>query len=236
MNENVSLITTLVVSGFLGSLGHCLGMCGPLVVMVGVQRARSGRGNAFPVHLLYHSARIAVYGVFGGIVGAVGSLIGVGPQFNDVAGIVSLILGTGVILFSLGYLGWLPLGRLEKTGDWLTRRMGQALRQGGFLGIVMLGALNGLLPCGLVYSALLSAAATGSALWGAVAMLLFGAATIPALTVAGMTAHLLSTRARQSLVRVAGVMILMIGVQLLLRGMATFDLVPHLHWGEIVLW
>jgi hypothetical protein len=114
--------------------------------------------------------------------------------------------------------------------------MGQALRQGGFLGIVTLGALNGLLPCGLVYSALLSAAATGGALWGAVAMLLFGAATIPALTVVGMGAHLLSARARQSLARVAGVMILVVGVQLILRGMATFDLVPHLHWGEVVIW
>ncbi|MCB9453033.1 MAG: sulfite exporter TauE/SafE family protein [Anaerolineaceae bacterium] len=236
MNENLSIITTLIVTGFLGSLGHCLGMCGPLVMMVGVQSARSSRGNTLPVHLLYHSARIGMYGVLGGIVGAVGSLIGVGSHFNDVAGVISLLLGAGVILFSLSYLGWLPFGRLENTGSWLTRRMGQALRQGGVRGVMFLGALNGLLPCGLVYSALLSAAATGSVIWGTVAMLLFGTATIPALLVAGMGAHLLSIRLRQSLLRLAGVMILLIGVQLVLRGMAAFNLLPHLRVGEIVIW
>jgi sulfite exporter TauE/SafE len=236
VNENLSLFATLMISGFLGSLGHCLGMCGPLVIMIGVQRARSGRGNTWRVHLLYHSARITVYGVLGGIVGAIGSLIGIGTRFTEAAGIVSLVLGIGVILFSLGYLGWPPLRRLAKTSDWLSRRMGQALHREGFGGIIILGALNGLLPCGLVYSALLSAAATGSAVWGGVAMMLFGAATIPALITVGMGAQLLSVRARQSLIRAAGVMILVVGVQLILRGMATLDMVPHLHWGEIVLW
>ena len=236
MSQNLSLFTTLMISGFLGSLGHCLGMCGPLVMMVGVQRARSGRGNTLRVHLLYHSARITVYGVLGAIVGAIGSLVGIGTRFTDVAGIVSLILGVGVILFSLGYLGWPPLRRLAKTSDWLSRRMGQALRRGGFGGIVILGVLNGLLPCGLVYSALLSAAATGSVVWGGAAMVLFGAATIPALTTVGMGAHLLSVRVRQSLTRAAGVMIMAVGVQLIMRGMATLEIVPHLHWGDIVLW
>jgi sulfite exporter TauE/SafE len=236
MNENLSLFTALAVSGFLGSLGHCLGMCGPLVIMVGVQRTRSGKGNTFFVHLVYHSARIAVYGILGSFMGALGSLMGIGTQFADAAGTLSVTLGVGVILFGLGYLGWPPLSRLAETSGWLSRRMGQALHRGGFRGIMILGALNGLLPCGLVYSALLSAAATDSAIWGGVAMMLFGAATIPALMTVGVGAHMLSAGARQLLVRLAGAMILAVGVQLILRGMATLDLVPHLHWREIVLW
>jgi len=225
----------LLLSGVLGSLGHCLGMCGPLVVMVGVQlRARGLAGT--PYHLLYHGTRIVVYALLGAIVGGVGSLLGMGSQLSLVAGIVSLLLGLIVVLFGLGYLGWLPLGRLEKTGDWMSRAMGRALQQGGLLGVALLGALNGLLPCGLVYSALLIAASIGGSLPGALGMALFGIGTIPALLIVGMGAGALSVHVRQTLTRVAGILIIVAGLQLALRGLATLGAVPHLQLGGLVIW
>jgi sulfite exporter TauE/SafE len=199
---SASVYGILLLSGFLGSLGHCLGMCGPLVVMVGVQlRARGLAGT--PYHLLYHGTRIVVYALLGAIVGGVGSLLGMGSRLSLVAGIVSLLLGLIVVLFGLGYLGWLPLGRLEKTGDWMNRAMGRAFQRGGLLGVALLGALNGLLPCGLVYSALLIAASIGGSLSGALGMTLFGVGTIPALLIVGVGAGALSIRVRQTLIRVA---------------------------------
>ncbi|MBU0496192.1 MAG: sulfite exporter TauE/SafE family protein [Chloroflexi bacterium] len=235
MDPDIGMYGVLLLSGLLGSLGHCLGMCGPLVMMVGLQLPARGLA-AWPYHLLYHGARIAVYALLGAVVGAIGSLLGLGGQLSGLGSVVSLLLGLGVVLLGLGYLGWLPVGRLEGGGDWVSRGMSRALQQGGLLGVVLLGALNGLLPCGLVYSALLVTASTGGPLPAALGMLLFGAGTIPALLVVGLGAGALSAAARQRLSRLAGVLIVLVGGQLLLRGLAGLGVVSHLRLGDVVLW
>jgi sulfite exporter TauE/SafE len=235
MDATIGVYGPLLLSGLLGSLGHCLGMCGPLVIMVGIQFRARGLA-ALPRHLLYHGARITVYGLLGAVVGVIGSLLGLGSRLSHLAGIASLLLGLGVVLFGFGYLGWLPISRMERSGDWLSQAMSRVLKQGRLGGVILLGALNGLLPCGLVYSALLVASSTGGPLPGALGMLLFGVGTIPALLVAGLGAGTLSVRLRQALTRVAGVLIVLVGLQLALRGLAALGVVPHLHLGELVIW
>jgi len=101
---------------------------------------------------------------------------------------------------------------------------------------VALGALNGLLPCGLVYSALLAVAAGGGALRAGAAMLVFGAATIPVLVALGLGAARLGVRARGVLTKIAGVLIIAVGVQLMLRGAAGLGLLDHAQLGGLVLW
>ena len=235
MNPNVSIYGVLFMSGLLGSLGHCLGMCGPLVMMVGFQ-LHERKLAAVPAFALYHSSRLAVYAVLGVIAGGIGSLLGVGSGLGQLAGVVSLVLGVALVVLGASYLGWLPLGRIEGSGRWLNRMMSRALKRGGTGGIALLGALNGLLPCGLVYSALLLAAATGGPVAGAAGMAVFGLATVPALMVVGLGARALGVRWRQALLRVAGVFIIVVGVQLVLRGLAGLGIVSHLMIGEFMLW
>jgi sulfite exporter TauE/SafE len=225
----------LFVSGLLGSLGHCLGMCGPLVLMVGARLGSQGTRRAAH-HLAYHGARIAVYASMGAVVGTAGSLLGFGDHLGRLAGVVSLILGLGVILFGLGYLGWLPHGGLDLAGDWVTRGVNWALQRGRPGGVLLLGGLNGLLPCGLVYSSLLVTASSGGPLPGALGMLAFGAGTIPALVVIGLGAGTLGARARQALVRVAGALIVLVGLQLILRGGAALGVVPHWRVLGAMIW
>ena len=110
------------------------------------------------------------------------------------------------------------------------------LKRGGLVGLVGLGAINGWLPCGLVYSALLVAASSGGATPGALGMFLFGVGTIPALLVVGVGAGALSARIRQTLTRGAGFLIAVVGLQLMLRGMAALSVVPHLRLVDAVLW
>jgi sulfite exporter TauE/SafE len=98
MNSDAGVFGALLLTGFLGSLGHCLGMCGPLVIMVGLQLETKGR-RALPQYLLYHSARIVVYAFLGLVVGGVGSLLGLGSSLSSLAAALSLLLGLGVILF-----------------------------------------------------------------------------------------------------------------------------------------
>jgi sulfite exporter TauE/SafE len=230
-----SVYGVLLLSGLVGSLGHCLGMCGPLVLMVGLQLRARGLA-AVPYHLLYHVARVAVYALLGAVVGAVGSLLGLGSGLNRLAGARSLALGLVVVLLGLGYLGWLPLSRLDGSGGWLNQAMGRALKRGGSAGVVLLGAINGLLPCGLVYSALLLAATTGGALPAALGMILFGLGTLPALVVVGVGAGTLSARFRQVLVWIAGAVIVVAGLQLTLRGLAALSAISHLQVGGLVIW
>jgi hypothetical protein len=203
--------------------------------MMGLQVTKRGVAGA-PSHLLYHGSRIAVYAVLGAALGAIGSLLGLGASLNRVAGVLSLALGLGVLAFGLGYLGLLPLGKMEGRGAWLERAMGQAFQRGGREGVMLLGALNGLLPCGLVYSALLVAATTGGPLPGALGMVVFGLGTLPALLVVGLGAGALSPRVRQTLGRVAGVVIVLVGIQLVLRGLAALGVIPPLRLGGLVLW
>ena len=227
----------LALAGLIGSFGHCMGMCGPLVAMLGATTRRDGARLPPASHLLYHSSRIAVYGLLGLAAGAAGSLVTLGGGLSTAAGVLSIILGAGVVALGVSFLartGW--VGRGLWGGAALTRAMSHAVRRGGTSGVVALGVLNGLLPCGLVYSALLAAAAGGGALRGGAAMVVFGAATMPVLIALGLGAARLGTQARGVLTRLAGVLIIAVGVQLMLRGGAELGLVAHVSWGGLVLW
>ncbi len=231
-----AILAALFVSGLAGSLGHCLGMCGPLVLILGAQFPKKTWGAVLPRYLLYHAARILVYALLGLLAGEIASVIGLGGSLSRLAGLVSLALGLGVILFGLRYLGWLPFFRFREGAGWLTRAMGKTVRHGGTWGLVALGALNGLLPCGLVYSALLAAGSTGRPLTAAAGMILFGLGTVPALLILGLGAGRISVHARQTMARVAGLLIVLVGVQLMLRGGAGLGMLNHAKVLGVMLW
>lgn len=229
------MISVLFISGLLGSLGHCLGMCGPLVIMVGTNFDDAIWIRTLPKYLFYHSFRISVYACLGALAGLLGSLAGIGDHISRLSGALSLLIGGGIILLGLGYLGWFPVGRLEGASARIGEMMKRALRRGGWTGLASLGALNGLLPCGLVYSALLAAAAAGTPIRGALAMVAFGAGTLPALLILGLGAKALSLRIRRVMVQFAGLLIVLIGLQLILRGAAGLGLVRHWMPGGITI-
>lgn len=235
--DGTTLITSLLVTGLLGSLGHCSGMCGPLVLMLGMRSgADAARGRRLGLHVTYHAARVAVYVVLGVALAALGGLLVGGSGLSGLEGWLSLVLGVGVIVFGLSYLG-LRAGRGTLVPlAWLDRAMTGALRRRGAVAAAGLGALNGLLPCGLVYSALLVAAAAGSAATAAAGMGAFGAGTAPMLLLIGLGGSRLSPRARAAFQLAAGVLIVVVGVQLMLRGAAELGILSHAHLWRVALW
>lgn len=258
----------LFLAGLLGGLGHCLGMCGPLVALAGIRlreqrtaRTAAGRDGAVPGQdaaeqapvvpctagravphflvvptLVYHGARIAVYAALGAVVGAAGSLLGLAGRVTTLGAVVGIVLGLAVLAMGLGYAGLLPGIARERGTRWWGRTAGWALRRPGPSGAALLGALNGLLPCGLVYGALLVSASTGSAAGGALCMVVFGVATFPALAIVQTGIGALNPTRRLWLMRAAGVVVLLIGIQLCLRGLATLEVVPSVHLGGLMLW
>jgi sulfite exporter TauE/SafE len=178
-------LATLFLVGLLGGT-HCAGMCGGIVGALSLQAA-PGRG-AIPIHLAYNVGRIASYTLAGALAGAVGYAFGdILPIQRGLYLLASLML-VAMGLYLLGATRTLAV--LESAGQRLWRRIQPATRRflpvRGAVQALPLGLLWGWLPCGLVYSALTTALATGSAARGALAMLAFGLGTLPNLLLAGL--------------------------------------------------
>jgi sulfite exporter TauE/SafE len=169
-------IMAAFVLGFLGSL-HCLGMCGPIALALPVhQKPPMQRILAI---WLYNSGRIITYGFLGLAAGSLGSgLIWMGLQR-------SLSLTLGILLLAGLFVYKFPMLKqfnvLQRFWSGLQMRMGTELRRNGDAVWLLLGILNGLLPCGMVYAALTAAIATGTSINGALFMVVFGLGTFPAM-------------------------------------------------------
>jgi uncharacterized protein len=186
--------------------------------------------------MVYHAARVLVYVALGAVAGAAGSLLGLAGSMTDLGSVIGLAVGLTVVVIGLGYAGLLPGIAREQGSKWWNTTAGWALRRPGLWGAALLGGVNGLLPCGLMYGALLVAAGTGSPAGGALSMLVFGVATLPALVAVQMGVGALGPIRRRWLLRAAGVVVTLIGVQLCLRGLAALGVVPSVHFGGVMLW
>ena len=154
------------LAGLLGSL-HCVGMCGAFAASC----TRSAAG--LPA---WHAGRIGTYALLGALAGGVGHLLP-GPAWLPAA--LAAVLLTW---FALGLAGLVPEPRLVPPG--LVAAGTRAARSTSPAAQFLFGAVNGFLPCGLVYSALGIPVALAGALPGALAMIAFGAGTVPALSFA----------------------------------------------------
>jgi len=234
-------VLLLAGTGLAISLGHCIGMCGPLVGAVSVAQRADGVGTwALSWRLaVYHAGRLSSYMLIGAGLGLLGSATLLTGDGKSIQGGLSIFVGLMMLLLGVGLLGWLP------TQRWLESGRIQRLVAGRLQGLLSarttprrwaLGMANGFLPCGPVYTVALTAAATGSAAKGALAMLFFGLGTVPVLLALGLGAARLSLARRRFFNRLGAVLVLAMAVQLVLRGLAAWGVVSHLRYGELVIW
>jgi uncharacterized protein len=208
----MELLWTALLLGFVGSL-HCAVMCGPLIIAVS---AAGGRGLPFGVsRLVYNSGRIVTYCAIGLLFGAVGKtfvLAGFQRWLSLAAGaaiFLGLALSTRVALKTPFAKGITKLKRL--FGGLLQRRT--------LASQFLLGTLNGLLPCGLVYTAAVGAATTLSPVGGALHMAAFGVGTLPMMLGIGAASGRLRGIALR-FQRIIPACVILVATLLLLRGMA----------------
>jgi uncharacterized protein len=228
----------LLGTGLAVSLGHCVGMCGPLAVAFGMQQRSAGRTRwrlAAPL-ALYHAGRLSSYAVLGAAAGLLGAIPALAAAGRSARGALSLA-AAAVLLASAVGLPFLPratrrwawVGRLQA----LHRRLGVAAGRRGRFG---LGVANGFLPCGPVGAIALAAAAAGSPLRAAGAMVLFGLGTFPALALVAAGAGSLAPSARIAFRRTASVLLVLLAFQLSMRGLAALDVVAHREIASWMLW
>ena len=191
-----------LLAGLAGS-GHCLAMCGGISAAL----AGAGRGPAPLTALLLSTGRVLSYSLAGALAGGGGALLGRGLDLLRLGLALRIVFGALLVAVGLTLaLRWRGLLRIEALGArlWtrLTPALGGLLPPRGPLAALTVGALWGWLPCGLVYSMLALALASGSPGNGALVMAGFGLGTLPAILLAGGAAagllrHLRGSRGRR---------------------------------------
>lgn len=101
----------------------------------------------------------------------------------------------------------------------LNKGIGRVLKSKSPFRLMLLGNINGLLPCGMVFAALLNAILTGDFLYSGIAMIAFGIGTLPAMIAVMFLANKISNTARQKMNKVVPYMLTVVGLLIVLRGM-----------------
>ncbi len=219
--ETVSIITIITIA-FLGSFGHCVGMCGGIVVAYSSTKVKSGWSKQLQAlsHILYSFGRITTYVILGFIFGYVGGVV---TFDNFTSGILLLTTGTLMVLVGLSLSGKIKfLTNLEHSvskSPWYQKSFKALIGSDSLLSFYLLGMLNGLLPCGFVYVFAITAASTGSPLWGALVMLIFGLSTLPALFSLGFFVSIFKqTALRSTIIKIASLVVIGFGVYIAYLG------------------
>jgi sulfite exporter TauE/SafE len=218
---------TAFVLGLAGSV-HCAGMCGALALAL---PAPSRRVPAFLAgRLAYNGGRVLTYSCLGLVFGSMGRVFAVAGFQQTLSITLGIALLVGLII-SPAAARFSPVTRWVEL---LKRRMSALLRQRSLTTLGILGILNGLLPCGLVYVACAGAAATAHSLQGAQFMAVFGLGTVPMMLAISLSGSLVSVRVRLKLARAVPVVVGLLATLLILRGMSLGIpyLSPNLSGGE----
>ncbi|AGN79893.1 sulfite exporter TauE/SafE family protein [Pseudomonas sp. GD03651] len=223
MPDLLPLLGSALVLGLLGG-GHCLGMCGGLMGALTLAIPPEQRSRRLRLLLAYNLGRIFSYASAGLLLGLAGWAVARSPAALGLRVVAALLL-IAMGLYLAGW--WSGLTRIEALGRGLWRHIqpvaSRLLPVSSLPRALLLGALWGWLPCGLVYSTLLWAASQGNAGYSAALMLAFGLGTWPVLLATGLAAERVNALLRRRSVRVAG------GVLVMLFGVWTLP-GPHQHW------
>ncbi len=210
---------TFLISGFILGLigsGHCMGMCGPVVLALPKQGIAKNR--LFVYHALYNLGRILTYAVLGILFGLAGSglrLAGLQQWLSIGLGILMLLSVLLPVIFSKNSF-FTTL--VQSFNGLLIRSFGRHLSAPGTFSFLIIGLLNGLLPCGLVYVALASAIESSHYLSGMLFMAAFGLGTSPMLYSFGVISGMAGQTLRSKLKHILPWIVVLVGIVFILRG------------------
>ena len=204
------------ILGLLGSF-HCAGMCGPIAFVLPIDRSNSAKKL---VQIgLYHIGRLLTYSFIGFIFGWIGKglyLAGFQQRISILIGVLMIVMILIPVRIFNKYNFSKPLysavGKV-KSG------LGKLLKQKSNKALFSIGILNGFLPCGMVYMALVGAMAGGTSLDGAFYMALFGLGTIPLMTMAVYLGNFLSLNVRAKIQKAVPIFVVVIGLLFITRGL-----------------
>lgn len=224
-------LLAILAFGFFGSLGHCVGMCGGFIVSYTTAKMDAGSSKIVQArgHAFYNLGRISSYTLLGALFGLFGSLWEATPVMRMLmfgfSGLLMILMGLS-LSGKLKFMSYLEYPITQKL--WFKKLFFSQLNSTSKLSFFTLGALNGFFPCGLVYTMLITAIATKSALLGATVMLLFGISTIPTLFSLGFLVGFISqNRFRHIMIEISSLIIVVYGGWTLYKAYINYDIYLH---------
>ena len=197
---------------------HCLGMCSGLAGGLFVHQGFTQRG--LPA-LLYHGARVATYVGLGAAGALIGRVLVQSGWFGKGQGLLMITAGVAIIVLGLGLLGLLPFARPARCRQ-------PAPRPRRLLVLALAGVGNGLVPCSLVFSVAIKAAATTSPVEAGALMLVFGLGTVPTMLGLSLLAGAVGKAARGAYLKLAGVVVVALGLWTVYEGVVFYDVMRGL--------
>lgn len=202
--------------GFGGSL-HCVGMCGPIVLAL--PNSGESKSSILSGRLIYNIGRVISYMILGALFGLLGNKIlmaGLQQAASislGIAIIFGLILPQNIKNFFSNLAPIRGVNKIIKKGfNRLTKNTSKS-------NMLMIGILNGFLPCGFVYIGAFGAVATGSVLSGVLYMMFFGIGTIPIMLGTAMAGSLISLNIRRKMTKAVPVFAFLLAVIFVMRGL-----------------
>lgn len=207
----MELLTGFLV-GLLGSF-HCIGMCGPIAI------ALPKTNNLVFSRLLYNFGRVITYSMLGLLFGLLGSRL----EMFGLQRIISISLGVLIILTVITPISYRvkisnKLGLYKLVGI-LKMYFGKMFKNHSNSSMLVIGILNGLLPCGFVYIGITGAIAVGDTLNGMLFMTMFGLGTLPIMLGASLIGSVINLNLRQKLTKLLPAFSLILAAIFILRGL-----------------
>lgn len=222
----ISLSAAYLLTGLTVGFGHCIGMCGPIVVSISL--SLEGRPSMVP-HLLYNCGRTITYAILGGIMGATGSFAIVAANIDSLQRGAMFFTGGLIVFMGLCMTGWIPHARIfsvdHNPDGFIVKAFATLSKKRAIWVYLPMGMILGLLPCGPVYTALLAAARAGmetttlaSGIYtGAILMFAFGLGTFPALLAVAKLADMGWLKYRDKIYKVGAILMIGVGIYFLIE-------------------
>lgn len=210
------MLYSAFIFGLISSF-HCIGMCGPIAMMLPVDK-QIGLKKAVQV-TVYHLGRLFAYGTIGLIFGLLGKgffLAGVQQKISIIIGVIMIIVVLTPEKIFAQYNFSKPVYKLISK---IKGNLGKHFRSKSYKSLFIIGVLNGFLPCGMVYVALFGAIAMQSAELGVLYMVLFGLGTVPLMTSVVYFNSFISQSTRNKFQKAIPYVAVIIGVLFILRGL-----------------
>lgn len=203
--------------GLISSL-HCIGMCGPIAMMLPVDHKNPTK-KALQI-LTYHFGRLTAYSFLGLAFGLLGKglfIAGFQQNISIAVGVLMIIIAIVPEKVFARYNFSKPIYKVISS---IKSSLGNQFKRKTFDALFSIGFLNGLLPCGLVYAALFGAIAMQNEVLGVAYMLLYGIGTIPLMSVVVYASGFMSVPLRSKLQRIIPIITIGIGILFILRGLS----------------
>lgn len=208
------IIISALTLGFIGSF-HCAGMCGPIALALPLKN--NNWLSRILSSLIYNLGRTVTYALLGLLFG----LVGQGLMMAGFQQIISIITGAIMILtviFPLIFRNRIKLKSFAFINS-IQNSLSIRFSVSSYLSLFSIGVLNGLLPCGLVYTAIALAITTNDSLNGMFAMIAFGLATSPMLIAISIIGNSLGVAIRRVFTKIIPYVVIIIGILFILRGL-----------------